>query len=246
MRSLLHEADILTVVKSLSRDGQDTLASMTDLSIIGDEVMKDLERYAEQMEEACDIEGGPTEIVKLTQEFTSSYLSIVDSLDIKREGLWGQRLLATKKRVSQAIDRGVLQSARRDIFRALKSRKVQIGRTTRSQADLRQDPDVEAYDQAEDRAKAVREISQLGERIGVNAQIQSVTKGIIEEIHNYSDSLLDQLEEVPEEYVNRARSHVIMIAHLMELLAGPDPAETFYKRAFRRITEAGKKSIANE
>lgn len=238
MRRLLHEADILKVVRSLCRDGQDTLASLTDLAIVGDEILNDLDRYATEMEAACGTEGGAAEIVKLTREFSEAYLAVVESLDVKREGTWGQRMLETKRRVSAAIDNGLLKSARRDIFAALKSRKVQSGRTTVSKADLREDPDMDAYEYAEARALAIRDVARLGERIGVNAAIQAVTKGIVEEIHLYSDSLLSQITNVPDEYIARARSHVIMIARLMELLAGPDPAETFLKRAMRRIDEA--------
>ena len=238
MRRLLQDADILKVIRSLSPKGDDTLASMTDLKLVGDVVLQNVEAFADTIEAVAGQAGGAQEVMKLAQEYVGTFKSVTDNLSIKREGEWGQRLLDTRKRISGTIDKVVLQSAKEHVMGSLKMRKKKLGRTTTAIADLRQDIDSDSYRAAEQRAKAVRESVKIGERIGVSSAARAMVNDLNKELDAYGDSLLDQMDNVPADYRNRARSYVIMAAHLKEILVGPDEADMFRRRALGRIDAA--------
>ncbi|WP_147300904.1 hypothetical protein [Aestuariispira insulae] len=236
MRRLLRDADILKVVRSLSPKGDDTLASMTDLSLVGDVVLQNVEAFADTIEAVAGRPGGAQEVMKLAQEYVGSFKAVTDNLNIKREGEWGQRLLETRKRISGTIDKVVLQSAKEQVLGSLKMRRKKIGRTTTGVADLRSDIDPAEYRKAEERAKAVRETVRIGERIGVSSAARAVVSNLNKELDTYGETLLDQMANVPPEYRKRAKSYVIMAAHLKEILVGPDEADLFRRRALARIS----------
>ena len=238
MRRLLRDADILRVIRSLSPKGDDTLASMTDLSLVGDVVLQNVENFADTIEAIAGQPGGAGEVMKLAQEYVSSFKSVTDNLNIKREGEWGQRLLETRKRISSTIDKVVLQSAKEHVLGSLKMRRKKLGRTTTAVADLRSDVNPDDYRKAEARAMAIRETVRIGERIGVSSAARAVVSNLNKELDAYGDTLLDQMSDVPPEYVKRAKGHVIMASHLKEILVGPEEADLFRRRALARIEGA--------
>ena len=111
--------------------------------------------------------------------------------------------------------------------------------------DMREMPDQDAYREAERRAKAINQCLKIAPKIGLQSRAQSLANEIAKDLEGFGEKMLPHLDNVPEEHMPKARAHVIMVAHLLELISGADYADIFRKRALGNISySADKQSSA--
>ena len=231
MRRLFHEAEILKVVKSLSCNGDDTLASMTDLSIVGDLVIGEVEGFILMIEQIVDQKDQDLEVMELAKEYVASFSEVTSNLDIKREGEWGLRMLSTRKKVGNYITKSVLSDGKSCVMDGFRMTRRKIGKTVSKVIDLRAAPDIEKYRISERRTKAIKQCYNLADRIGLKSVSQTVISELTKELEHFQDKLIDILDRVAIDEREIATKHVVMVARIQEILTGPEEADLFRKRA---------------
>lgn len=231
MRRLLHEAEILKVIKSLSNKGDDTLASMTDMSLIGELVISEVEGYVVMIGQIFEEKNRDLDIMELTGEYMISFAEVTSNLDIKREGAWGKRMLMSRKKIGNYITKAVLDGAPAKVMGGFTMTKRKMGNTISKVIDMREAPDGEKYLIAERRAKAVKKCQLFADRLGLKTLSQNIVGETIKELEQFEDKMLDVLRRVGADEREIASQHIIMTAHIQEILMGPDAADLFRKRA---------------
>ena len=231
MYRLLHEAEILKVIKSLSRAGNDTLASMTDLSLVGDLVIGEVEGYITMIKNIVEQKNSDLDVMEIAKNYMSSFSQVTSNLDIKREGDWGRRMLTSRNNLGAYISEFILKDGTACVMGGFSMAKRKMGKITSMVIDLRHAPDIEKYKISERRAKAIKDCSGLADRIGLKSASQAVVNELNKELEKFEDKLIDILDRVTKEENEIATKHVIMLARIQEILMGADTADLFRKRA---------------
>lgn len=223
---LLESASIFKVLKTLSRKGDDAMLQKTDMGIVGDVVIKELEDTASQINRAS-AKGNFNEemMVEDIYVFANGFKLVTDNMGITRDGDWGQRMFKSRAQVSDAIDRKFLHDAEQRIMSALPTKSG--GRVPR----LTEWPNDNDFELAEQRAKAINDINQLSKQLGNQSACRNLTSRMLKHFDNYSEGMLKALPQAPEHLAPVAQAYVYVAVRLMELILGPEDADILRRRA---------------
>ena len=107
LRRLSKPANVMELLKTLARTESDAKVAETTLGMAGDLVLDDFEEKANFLIHAQFGEANAHELLATLEQFTDISGGLTQCLDIRREGRWGKRLVATRNRLSEAMERRV-------------------------------------------------------------------------------------------------------------------------------------------
>ncbi len=222
---LLRPSTIFQILRTLSRKGDDSMLQKTDMGIVGDVVISELETMASKISRG-NAKGQFNEeiMVEDIYFFASGFKEVTDSMGITRDGEWGQRMFKSRGMISEAIESKFLHDAEQRIMSALPTKSG--GRVPRL-ADWPNDMDFEI---AERRAQAIFDLNAISKQLGNQSACQNLIGKMQKHFDNYMDGLLKALPKAPEEMVPLAFAYVHITVRLMELILGPDEADLLRRR----------------
>lgn len=231
---LLRPFPIVKVIGSISRSGDDSLIQRTEMDLIGDIVLNDLETDAEAVEGALDNRNmSNMEVVLRARYFSQGFAQITTGIGITRDGKWGKRLFAMRGRVADALQNRIIKNAEKTVMAALPMRK---GTTP----NLSAAPDETAFEKAEDCARAIGELHRIGERLGLQSASKSIVATLRKNLENYNDAILKLLPQTPADKQDIAESYLCISVRLVELLTSSDEAETLRRRGMNALAAAAR------
>lgn len=229
---LLRPFPIVKVIGAISRSGDDSMVQRTEMDLIGDIILSDLETDAEAVEGAIDNRDmADMEVVLRARYFSQGFSQITTGIGITREGRWGKRLFAMRGRVADALQARILRHAEKNVMAALPMRKGGV-------PNLSAAPDEQAFERAEDCARAVGELHQIGERLGLQSAARSCVASLRKNLESYNDAILKLLPKTPEDKQDIAESFLCISVRLVELLTSSVEAETLRRRGMNALAAA--------
>jgi hypothetical protein len=123
MNRLEHPWEAMRLPLTISRQTQDTLISSTDMGLVGELLLADMESCAIAIRAVRQPAFDPKELVGQIATFTSLSNGIVQEVEMRRDGHWGQRLMKDRAGVAEVME-GFMKRAPKEIFGALPTLKT--------------------------------------------------------------------------------------------------------------------------
>ena len=224
--------EIMRLAGALSRKTDDIVVSRTDAGFVGELLLCDLEDCVAQLR-PMRVDAIDALTVQMQVE-TFAHLStgIVREIGIKRDGLWGKRLMAARAAMSDEMER-LLGRARKDIIATLPMvRKGGFGlRATGRAPDFTRQVDPAKTKHAIELASiiaGVRPHAMAGAFAGMLAEIE---EPIAEHLRHFTTEMIDQLQGMAAEQRPQAERHAAHAIELTRILLGAEEGDLIRRRA---------------
>ncbi len=224
--------EIMRLAGALSRKTNDVVVSRTDAGFVGDLLLSDLEDCIEVLRAMRTDAIDPAVVLAQVETFANLSTGIVREIGIKRDGIWGKRLMAARGGMSGEVER-LLGRARKDIVGTLPmARKGGFGLRATGRA-----PD---FTRTFDPAKAKRAIAyatilagakphaMAGAFAGLLAEIE---EPVGEHLRHYTTEMLDELHGIDAARRPQAEVYVAHAIALTGLLMGAAEGDLMRRRA---------------
>jgi hypothetical protein len=122
MNRLLHPWEALKLPQLITRQTKDTLIASTDMGLVGELLLADIETHGNAVRAARHPMFDPKELINHLANFAELSSCIVREMEIRRDGKWGKRLLADRAAVAEAME-GLMEHAPTEIAAMLPTLK---------------------------------------------------------------------------------------------------------------------------
>ena len=123
MNRLQHPWEALRLPLTISRQTQDTLISSTDMGLVGEILLGDMESHAVQIHAARQPIFDAGELVRHVAGFAALSNGIVKEIEMRRDGRWGQRLMKDRAAVAEMME-SFIKRAPREILAVMPTLKT--------------------------------------------------------------------------------------------------------------------------
>ena len=140
--------EVLRLAGVMSTNGRGALFSQSDMGLIGDILLADMENMALDIASIRPDMLDPDALLNKLDRFTQMSGGLVREIGPKRDGKWGQRLIKIRQLASDAMDT-LIARAPREITAALPVQRLgAFGGRGPKRPDLARDPDAARIDRA--------------------------------------------------------------------------------------------------
>lgn len=123
MARLAHPWEALKLPQMITRQTQDTLIANTDMGLVGDLLFAMIERRGSAVRAARHPTFEVEALIDNLARFTALSSAIVKEIDMRRDGVWGKRLLKDRAAVAETME-GLMEHAPREILAMLPTLKT--------------------------------------------------------------------------------------------------------------------------
>lgn len=223
--------EIMRLAGALSRKMDDILLSRTDIGFVGELLLSDLEDCVAHLAAIRPNEMKAAPAVDVVTRFGRLSTGIVRELGIKRDGVWGKRLMAARAGIADEMER-LLARATKDISATLPmTRRAGLNLRARRIPDLTRMLDPQKADRAIQLAALVmgaRPHATAGAFGSIIAEIDEKIGGLL---RHYTADMIDELAIAPPGLRPQAS---VFIQHAIELtciMMSPEEGELIRRRA---------------
>lgn len=222
--------EVLRLTAISSSRSNAPLFSASDLSLIGDILLADMENMALDIASMRPDNLDPELLLNKLDHFTQMSGGLVREIGPKREGKWGQRLIKIRQLVSDAMD-SFITRAPREITAALPVQKLGAfaGRGPK-RPDFSRDPDPVKVD----RALVWGKLLAGSTPYAGGGNFHAAHKDAFEEVSNYllsyTESIVVELRTLDADKRPRAQSFLMHTQSLSAAILGHEEAEKIRKR----------------
>ncbi|OSQ40842.1 hypothetical protein [Thalassospira mesophila] len=238
---LLRPSELFKVIRVLSSKSDDRSLGSTNLASAGDMVIDMLSEIVTEVERGVGSGKDEHQILQLARWYASEFVRITRELSIRKDGPWGERLLGTRRRVSQAIANTMFGASPERVTEALpQPPRGPAPRGGLAPPLFSQPFDAEKVLAAEHSAEAIAETASISHILAAQS---SATKAVVEikkKLNQVGRAGIDGMARLePPDYAN-AQRHLMAIVRLLEIIDGPEDADLLRRRgmsALRGLTE---------
>ncbi|BCW89924.1 hypothetical protein sos41_30920 [Alphaproteobacteria bacterium SO-S41] len=235
--------EIMRLAGALSRKTDDIVVSRTDAGFVGDLLLSDLEDCVAILRPMRADAVEPLTVQLQVETFAHLSTGIVREIGIKRDGLWGKRLMAARGAISDEMER-LLGRARKDIIATLPMvRKGGFGLRATGRA-----PD---FTRRVDPAKAARAIELASIIAGVRphamagafaGMLAEIEEPVTEHLRHFTTEMIEQIQGIAAEQRPQVELHVSHAVDLTRLLLGAEEGDLIRRRAAAATAAADEES----
>jgi len=227
---------ILRVVKIISRNETDFLASRTDLRVIGDLLMSDLEDVADAVAATDARDFDPQDLIDHLRVFTELSGGITKEMGLRKEGEWGQRLVKARGRISDAMD-SLMERAPKEVGKAIPfNRMGTYGGRGAKKPDVSNHPNAERSEQALKLAQLIGGARPYASAGAFSVAYNEATGELREVLTTYANQIVEQIHKADPEDRPIPIAYGELCVRLSEPILGEEEAALLQ----RRITAAAK------
>ena len=230
MNRLDEQSQILRFVRKAAQQRNDVVISRSELAIFGEVLLSELEDIARRTD---TLRPGHTDLAPLLTDirrFAQLSKGFAAEIDLRRNGEWGQRLLAARGRVSAAISQEVSRFET-ELVRALPFHQIgQYGRGGPMKPDLAKGPDRDRAARMTACLRFVAGIAPICEPLGAQSHCRSIRQQIESYLSAYEDRLLEELRTASGTARANAESFLEIAAGFHEALGQEKQADVLRRR----------------
>lgn len=230
MRRLAEPSQILRFVRKVAHQRNDMMISRCELAVFGEVLLAEMEDIARRVDTQrpghSDLEAMLLDI----RRFAHLSKGVTAEIDLRRNGEWGQRLLAARGRVSAAITQE-MSRFEADLIRALPFHQIgQYGRSGPMKPDLAKAPDRARIERMMACLRFVHGLSTICESVGVQSHSRSIRQQIETYLSSYEDRLLEELRVATGTARPVAEEFIEIAAGFRDALGEEKQAEVLRRR----------------
>lgn len=230
MHRLERPWEALKLPMNVTRQTQDTLMSSTDMGLAGEIIFGDIEYYASMVRTIRPNHFDADAMVGYLIGFTTLSTGMVKAIEMRRDGKWGQRLLADRAALAEVMD-GFMERAAKEVSAALPTIKSGSYAGGPRVPDLARPADAEKSDRALAYARLVSGCRSFAAAASFGASNKEALGEIGVMLKSYSEDLLKELRTVTGEKRAHAESYFHLLAEIFALVFSQEDADLLRRRA---------------
>jgi hypothetical protein len=229
MNRLAHPWEALRLPLTISRQTQDTLISNTDMGLVGEILLADMESHAVQIRSARQPVFDADALVEHVAGFAELSNGIVKEIEMRRDGRWGQRLMKDRAAVAEMME-SFIKRAPKEILAALPTLKTGSYAGGPRAPDLSRALDPERAERARRYAQLVIGCRSFAAAASFGAALGDARDEVIVALRPYSEDIVKELREASGEKRAIAERYFEMAAELTTQFLSAEEGEFLRRR----------------
>jgi hypothetical protein len=244
LRRLSKPAHVMEVLKVLARTDSDAKVAETTLGMAGDLLISDFEAKAKFLSTVQLGEANTHEVLAELEHYTEISAGLTQSLDIRREGRWGKRLVEVRQKLSEAMERRI-EKIPDDIIGGFPTTAAggYAGRGA-VRPNFGRWPDDAKIGRAANLALFLGGSRWLAGKALFGVSHKAAVERISKFLVAYGDDLVAELKAGDPEGLARCQAHLQALLRITELVIGEQEADILRRRAAMAIQAAGGTAAA--
>lgn len=223
--------EALRLASALSHKHNDIMLSRTDLGLIGETLLSDLDDCVERLKSIRSMELRADFALKQVADFSNISTGIVRELGIKRDGIWGRRLMQVRGGMADQMERLIARAPREIAVSLPTVRRGAFGlRGARRFPDLMRTLDPQKAARALELARLIagsRPHALAGAFSGLLNQVDDAAS---KNLRQYTQSLADEVHAVGQDGHRSAAKFIEQAIALTAAMDGQEEADTLRRR----------------
>lgn len=216
---------ILRAFERIGKRGDDLLLSRTDMAGIGDALLLDAEHHLAGFSRSPVTRGEAETACRSLAEFATVTVGMTREIGIRKDGAWGQKLVALRTRAAAQMER--IHARARTVFDPLLA-PPRPGRAARVNPPA--ESGSKEFDEALALAVFLRGAAADASRAAVGGAHQQLLGDLKTELDELGQHLLRQLRDDDAEHAVKARQRLEDVARLLIALGQKEEASILLRR----------------
>jgi hypothetical protein len=221
--------EVLRLPLRVSRQTQDTLISNTDIGMVGEILFSDIEYHAAQIRSVRLPLFDADELLCHLAAFAKLSSGMVNEIEIRRDGRWGQRLLRDRAALAEDMDNHMKRSVR-EIMGALPCIKTGAYAGGPRAPDISHALDPEKYQRAITYAKLVSGSRNYAAGASFAASHADAQDEVTQGLRVYSEDILRELRASEGQRRGYAEQYFGLTVELTAMLLSAEEGEFLRRR----------------
>jgi hypothetical protein len=219
----------LKLPQHITRQTQDTLISSTDMGLVGEILFGDIEYYTSMIRATRTPHFDADQLTGHVANFTALSSGMVKTIDMRRDGKWGQRLLKDRSDVAEVMDR-FMERAEKEVAAALPTIKSGSYAGGPRVPDLTHEPDAEKSDRALAYVRLISGCRLIAPAASFGASNKDAEDAVSLHLKSYVEDLLKELRAAEGDCRMHAEHHFNLAVEMIALLYGQNEADILRRR----------------
>lgn len=218
----------------IARQTHDTLISSTDMGLVGELLLQDLDAHAGLIRSIRQPQFDLDELIVHLGKFALLSNGLVKEVEMRRDGRWGRFLMSERTAVAEIMEK-MMKRAPREILAALPTLKSGSYAGGPRVPDLSRPPDDEKCDRALRYARLIVGCKPIAATAAFGAALAEAEDEVSTALQRYSEDLVRDLRAVSGDKLAHAEAYFALSVTLTSILFSPEEGE-FLRRRGRAAT----------
>lgn len=220
----------------VSRQSRDTLISSTDMGLVGEVLFAEMDAHLAVIRAARPLQFDPEVLSGALAGFAELSMGLVKEVEMRRDGIWGQRLMKARATAGEALET-FMERAPREILAALPMHRA--GFTGGPKApDLSKRADPEKRERALNYGRLVVGCSPFAAAAAFGAALKNASDEVCATLNIYNEDLLRELRAVEGETRAIAEDYFDFAVTLTSLFFSQEEADLLRRRGRAAVAAA--------
>lgn len=220
--------EILRFAGVLSRKMDDVLISQTDVGAVGEILLADIERAAQTVAQERWGEVNAARVIAAAGSFSRISTGVVRELGIKREGVWGKRIMGARGQIAGAMVR-LFERTEKVIAAALPMQRGSSPKARR-RPDVSRAPDPQKIALADTLLRIIAGCRSFSAAGAFASDLNAADELASDYLRHYFQELLEALREMPPEETLAAMRWSEPALNLSAVLLGAEETDLIRRR----------------
>lgn len=236
MHRLARPWEALRLPRFVARQQVDTLISATDMGLVGELLLEEMENYLSVICSARHPQFDPEALSMAVAGFAELSMGLVKEVEVRRYGKWGQRLIKARATAAECLDALIGRSSR-EILGSLPTQRAGFNGGPRV-------PDIARPASAEKRERAIRYADLVvgcrpfAAAVSISAALDAAEEETVRELCTYNEELLRLLRSIGPETRAGAEDALEFAAQLTSRMLGLSEGEYLRRRGRAALPSA--------
>ncbi len=223
--------EVLRLAGALSRKLDDVLVSRTDAGFVGDLLLSDLEDCVARLAAMRGDQMEPNAVLANVETFARTSTGMVRELGIKRDGIWGKRMMTARAGMADAMERFLGRATKEIVATLPMTRKGGFGlRAVGQMPDFTKRLDPQKAKRAIDLATLIagsRPHAMAGAFAG---QLSEIEEPVAHRLRHFTTEMFDELRKLDPAQRVQADALIEHATRLSTILLGAEEGELVRRR----------------
>jgi hypothetical protein len=219
----------------IARQSQDTLISSTDMGLVGDLLLADLDAHAVVIRAVRQPQFDAQTLIGHVSDFALLSGGIVKEVEMRRDGRWGQRLMKDRAAVAEIMD-DMMKRAPREITAAIPTLKAGAYAGGPRVPDLTRPYDGERGARAVNYARLLSGCKPLASAAAFGASLGAANDEVCLALKSYSEDIVRELRASEGEGRERIEQYFALTVELTDILFSAEEGEFLRRRGRAAIS----------
>jgi hypothetical protein len=220
----------------IARQTNDTLISSTDMGVVGELLLHDLDTHGAAIRAVRQPQFDPDNLVEHLTAFALLSNGLVKEVEMRRDGRWGRHLMSERAAVAEIME-NMMKRAPREVLGALPTLKTGSYSGGPRAPDLSRAPDQEKLDRAMHYARLMAGCKPIAGAAAFGAAQAQADDEIVTALQRYCEDLVRELRTATGDRLAHAEGYFTLGVELTSILFSAEEAE-FLRRRGRAATSA--------